>query len=90
MQPTNNPANIGVNQPKKGLALPSHEQLVTTAARVLTELAEREQGKKPSPQAITILAKLMANRALRELKEGKTTRPPLKKARPPSRWDANQ
>ncbi len=43
-------------------------------------MAKNERGKKPSPDAIVILAKMMANRTLREIKEGKATWPPAKKA----------
>lgn len=79
MQPIDNLANTGVNPPETSPAVPSHEQLVTTATRVLTEMAENERGKKPSLDAIVILAKMMANRTLREIKEGKANWPPAKK-----------
>lgn len=47
----------------------SRERLEASATRLITEMLLSTGGKMPSEEAVTIAAKMLANRAMRETKE---------------------
>ena len=51
--------------PSNASPSPTLEALEAIALRKLTALAQAQTGQKPSPEAIAVAAKMMANKAMR-------------------------
>lgn len=54
-------------------APPDSEKLIETIQRMVIEKLQHQSGRQPSPEAVEIFSKMMANRAQREMRDGKNS-----------------